>query len=363
MSRTVSLRAMAGRDPQTARMVAVSGLLHATLLGVILFVLPLVKPMPMPLVAYTVELTDSNSLGGRLAPGRPDLPMGPKAGQSTAAEAPAKQGESVSPPEPVAKAEPPPPKAVEPAKPPAPRPIEPAVKLPSIEKPPPPKPEAKKPEQKKLPEPTPEPAKKPEPTRAVEPSKPEPPKPVEVAKPSDATKPAAKQADPNTPATTKPAGKPGGKPDGQADGGDPYSAAADKWRTKGATGGGGGLGGTDTGSGPMGTPGYGGGGGGQVVGFEFLAYQQRVVTAVKGVWTNAAPRPGLVAKVRFQIAANGAVSAVRLEQPSGDGVFDGSVLRAVERSNPLPPPPARYVNEFRDFVIEFHSEEGGSTAG
>jgi hypothetical protein len=53
----------------------------------------------------------------------------------------------------------------------------------------------------------------------------------------------------------------------------------------------------------------------------------------------------------------------RLEQPSGDGVFDASVLRAVERANPLPPPPARYVSEFRDFMIEFHSEEGGQAPG
>ena len=113
----------------------------------------------------------------------------------------------------------------------------------------------------------------------------------------------------------------------------------------------------------MGPPGYGGGGGGQVVGFEFLAYQQRVVSTVKGVWTNAVPRAGLSAKVRFQIAPNGEVSGIRLELASGDGVFDGSVMRAVQRANPLPAPPSRYANEFREFVIEFHSEEGGQTAG
>ena len=141
------------------------------------------------------------------------------------------------------------------------------------------------------------------------------------------------------------------------------AAAAEKWRAKGATGGGGGLGGTDTGSGPIGTPGYGGGGGGQVVGFEFLAYQQRVVQTVKGVWTNAAVRPGLVAKVRFQIGPDGDVTGIRLEQASGDTAFDGSVVRAVQRANPWPAPPARYANEFRDFIIEFHSEEGGRASG
>jgi colicin import membrane protein len=87
------------------------------------------------------------------------------------------------------------------------------------------------------------------------------------------------------------------------------------------------------------------------------------VQTVKSGWTNAAVRPGLVAKVRFQIAPDGNVTGIRLEQPSGDTAFDGSVVRAVQRANPLPPPPARYANDFRDFIIEFHSEEGGRASG
>jgi colicin import membrane protein len=372
MARTMAFGVSARRDPHVVRMVGLSAVLHGTVLFVLLVLLPLLKPAPLPIVAYTVELTDSSSLGGRLAPGRADLPMGPRPGPS-GGEAPARDGAPAKPepapkPEAVARAEPAPkpepPKPVEP-----PKPIEPAVKLPSPEKPlpkPEPKPEAKKP-----PEP------KPEPKPSVEAKKPEPPKPApdarapETAKSADAPpKPSApaksaetKPADAKPAAEAKPAGKPGGKSEGTPDGGDAYAAAAEKWRAKGATGGGGGLGGTDTSPGPMGTPGYGGGGGGQVVGFEFLAYQQRVVNTVKGVWTNAAIRPGLVAKVRFDIAPNGDVSGIRLEQPSGDTAFDGSVLRAVQRANPLPPPPARYVNEFREFLIEFHSEEGGQLPG
>jgi TonB family protein len=388
MARTVPIRVAVDRDPQVTRMVGVSALLHATLLLVLVFVVPLVSFRPAPMVAYTVELTDSTSLGGRLAPGRTELPPGPRPGAAPSVEAPAKQGEPAKAepaptpepaaksepapppaPEPVVKAEPPPPpKPVEPPKAPEPpKPQEPVAKLPSIEKPLPPKPEAKKPPEPKPeakpvepPKPEPKAAAKPEPT--LPPKAPEP-KPAEPTKAADAT---AKAAPPKAEAKpsdeAKPVGKPTGKPEGTA-GGDTYAAAAEKWRAKGATGGGGGLAGTDTGSGPLGTPGYGGGGGGQVVGFEFLAYQQRVVTTVKGVWTNAAPRPGLVAKVRFQIAANGAVSDVRLEHASGDGIFDSSAVRAVERANPLPPPPARYISEFREFVIEFHSEEGGQGPG
>jgi TonB family protein len=354
-------------------MVGLSAVLHGSILFLLIVVVPLLTPQEPPITAYTVELTDSSSLGGRLAPGRPDLPMGPRGGQPGSGQAPAKLGEPAPKPEPIAKAEPPkpepvapePPKAVEPVapeppKPPPPKPvetkapeppkpIEPAVKLPSLEKPPAPKPEPKsepkvepKPQAQKPPEPKPQPKPeaKPEPPKATaEAKKPEPAKPADATKPTDAKAtaraPDAKPSgDAKPSAEAKPVGKPTGRPDGEPDGNDAYAAAAEKWRAKGATGGGGGLGGTDTSDGPIGTPGYGGGGGGQVVGFEFLAYQQRVVQTVKSGWTNAAVRAGLVAKVRFQIAPDGNVSGVRLEHPSGDASFDGSVVRACTAGEP-----------------------------
>ena len=409
MARAMVMGVNGRRDPWVGRMIGVSAALHGSILFVLIVVVPLITPRELPITAYTVELTDSSSLGGRLAPGRPDLPMGPRAGPPGSGQAPAKLGEPAPKAEPVAKAEPkieppkpepvapeppkaaespkPEPKPVEAKAPEPPKPLEPAVKLPSLEKPPAPKPEPKvepKPEPKPQAQKPPEPKPQPKPEATAEPAKPEPAKPdpkatagakkPEPAKAADATKPpdakataratdAKPSGDAKPSAEAKPVGKANGRPDGDPDGSDAYAAAAEKWRAKGATGGGGGLGGADTGSGPIGTPGYGGGGGGQVVGFEFLAYQQRVVQTVKSGWTNAAVRPGLVAKVRFQIAPDGDVTGIRLEQPSGDTAFDGSVVRAVQRANPLPPPPARYANEFHDFVIEFHSEEGGRASG
>jgi len=88
-----------------------------------------------------------------------------------------------------------------------------------------------------------------------------------------------------------------------------------------------------------------------------------VITAIKGRWTHLSG-PGLVAAVRFGIAPDGEVSAVHLERSSGNPAYDGSALRAVQQANPLPAPPASYVKEFEEFVIEFHSEEhGGQEAG
>ena len=392
MARALPLRVQAGWDPQFTRMIGLSAAGHVLALVLVLFVVPLIHPTTLPIVAYTVELTDPSALGGALPPGRPDQPLGPRPGSEASTAPAARAGDVAAKTDAPPKVEPPPPTppvASAPA-PEPPKPVEPKLKLPepTPEPPPQPKPEAKlepKPEVKPEVKPEPKPEVKPEPKPEVKPEppqpkpeakkpepKPEPSKPVETAakppapKPVEAKPTEAKPADTKPAAEAKPAGKPGGKPEATAaDGGataDPYAAAAAKWRSKAATGGGGGLGGTDT-SGAISSGGYGPGGGGQVVGLEFLAYQQRVVAMVKAAWVNAVTRPGLVAKVRFSIAPNGEVSGARLEHASGDATFDGSVVRAVQRANPLPPPPARYANEFREFMIEFHSEEGGQAAG
>src|SRR5712664_328023 len=129
-------------DDRFTRMVGLSALGHALVLAAAVLFAGRMGSRPLPMVAYTVELTDPSALGGRLPPGAPkaDLSGGP-------AEPPA------APP----KAEP-----AEPAKPPEPKP--------EPKPPEPPKPEVKKPEP-----PKPEP-KKPEPPKAAA-TKPEPPRP------------------------------------------------------------------------------------------------------------------------------------------------------------------------------------------
>src|SRR5262249_12866545 len=151
-------------------------------------------------------------------------------------------------------------------------------------KPEPPKPEPPKPE-----------AKKPEPPKVAA-TKPEPPKPVPARPPATATRPGSA------------AGTEQGAPH------DAYGAAAERWRQRV----GGGVGGNEGGSGPIGSGGEGRGGGGQLVGLEFIAYRQQVINTIKAQWTNVIARPGLVAAVRFEIAPDGQVSNVRLAQASGN---------------------------------------------
>jgi TolA protein len=246
-----------------------------------------------------------------------------------------------------------------------------------------------------VPKPPPQPpptvaTKQPEPApvvdKKVEPPKPEPPKttpstvpPKAEAAPSKPTPPAKPEAKAEAKTPPKPAeppkaaAKPEARPpsSGQAAAGatragneapakDAYSAAAERWRSHA----GGGLGGEQESSAPAGSGGDGKGGGGQLVGIEFLSYRQRVIDTIKSRWTNVVLRPGLVASVRFAIAPDGEVSDIRLAQSSNDAAYDASVMRAVRQVEQLPPPPSRYADEFREFQIDFHSEEtGGRGAG
>src|SRR5437870_761013 len=163
-------------DDRFTRMVGLSALGHALVLVAVVLLVGRLGGRPMPMVAYTVELTDPSALGGRLPPGAPGRDL---------------SGGTEQPPAPPPKAEP-----VEATKPPAPAPEpkpvaaeEPTVHIPEKPKPPEPKPEAKPPAP---------PVAKP----------PEPPKP-QVKKP-EPPKLAAKAPEPAKPVTPK-AGSPAGK--------------------------------------------------------------------------------------------------------------------------------------------------------
>lgn len=341
-------------DERFTRSVGLSAVAHLLAVAAILVLAPLAARRPMPLTAYTVELTDPNALGGRLPPGAPGRTLAGGPVPIPAAKGEPEGGAAPEPPPPAeAKAEPAPEPKPDPKPEPAPRTDEPAVILPEkkVEKPkpkvepkPPPKAEAK-PEAK--------PVSKPEPPKAVAKAEPKPDAKVEP-KPA-ARADAAKSATAAPPKPVTSTGRTAGAAGAGTD--DAYAKMAERWFK---TQDGGGLGGTERGgSGPIGSGGEGPGGGGQVVGLDFLAYQQRVITTVKSQWVNVVQRPGLVATVRFNIAPDGAVSGAQLVRSSGNAGYDQSVLRAVEVSSPLPRPPARYVTEFSEFEINFESQEKG----
>jgi colicin import membrane protein len=108
-----------------------------------------------------------------------------------------------------------------------------------------------------------------------------------------------------------------------------------------------GVRGNAPGSGPVtkgGTPGE--GGGGIVRGLELIMYNDQIQRRVQTNWVVAEKKPGLVATVSFRIQPDGEMLDVELVKPSGDTAFDQSVVRAIKRTNPLPPPPQAYQQDF-----------------
>ena len=88
-------------------------------------------------------------------------------------------------------------------------------------------------------------------------------------------------------------------------------------------------------------------------------YIDLVTSTMKQRWVNPIADPSLVAAVRFEIAADGTVSAIRLDQSSGNGAYDAAALRAVRAVRTLPPPPPQYAAQFREFQLVFRQDEVG----
>jgi len=53
------------------------------------------------------------------------------------------------------------------------------------------------------------------------------------------------------------------------------------------------------------------------------------------------------------VKSDGTILKSRLEKRSSDVLFDESVMKAIERSNPLPPFPEGYRKTHEEFYINF----------
>ena len=460
MARTLPLGLAPEWDRDFTVGVGVSVLLHVAVAALVVF-LATMAPAPLPpLQSYTVELTDPSALGGRLAFGPLDRPIGRPAriapASGGAPEGPPRTGEPAAmvPPkptkaEPVKIAEAPPPTSPPPTSPPVtvPPPTVPAPTLPPSTLPPSTVPPASAPPSTVPPPPTIPPSAAVSPKPVEPPREPERPKRVETAKTQPVETPVTKSPDasvalraetkrpepkptppqeaqitrpppPPAPAKVeprteakvepkappKPELKPGAiKPErsapaptalamksadvkaprttpgmaptpvptapatgseGVGSGGSAeenvdkdFKAAAERWHSR-MDKAEGGLDGAEGQQGPIGD-GSDQGGGGAVVDTEYVIYSQRVSGIIKQNWVETDRKSGLVARVRFEISPDGEVSNIRLERSSGDKAYDLSVMRAVQRSSPLPPPPEQHRDDFHEMEIDFHPEEGG----
>jgi colicin import membrane protein len=103
--------------------------------------------------------------------------------------------------------------------------------------------------------------------------------------------------------------------------------------------------------------GPGGTGGGIVKAWEFISYRNRMLQMIKEKWTWGGKRVDLEVTVRFGIRENGEITGLRVTSASGDFSYDDAVMRAVSRSNPLPPPPENYRKDFMDVELTFRPKD------
>lgn len=99
--------------------------------------------------------------------------------------------------------------------------------------------------------------------------------------------------------------------------------------------------------------GEGGRGGGVLKGIEFLVYRNQMLNLIKQKWAWVGRNPDLKVTVHFGVLDNGEIAGLQIVQSSGDATYDESVLRAMRKAAPLPPPPDSYRKDFMDVELTF----------
>ncbi len=98
-------------------------------------------------------------------------------------------------------------------------------------------------------------------------------------------------------------------------------------------------------------------GGGTLAPAEKIAYADQLQQHVKTGWHWLPGGNKMRALVRVRILPSGHIQDVQLEESSGNNNFDDSVVRAVRKASPVPPPPEKYANDFSDVRFWFDSQE------
>jgi len=103
------------------------------------------------------------------------------------------------------------------------------------------------------------------------------------------------------------------------------------------------------------------GGGGQGVGSggPMALYQMEVEAKIRSNWAYpvALDKKQLEAVVVIMVKQDGTILKTRIERRSASPLFDESVLKAIERSNPLPPFPDSYRKSHDEIEITFNLKD------
>ncbi|MDB9822767.1 TonB family protein [Deltaproteobacteria bacterium] len=89
-------------------------------------------------------------------------------------------------------------------------------------------------------------------------------------------------------------------------------------------------------------------------------YRMEVETLIKGNWSYPVAvqnqkKPQAIVVVKVQ--QDGTILEFWFKERSADAIFDQSVLKAIEKSNPLPPFPEGYIKSYEEFEINFNLKD------
>jgi colicin import membrane protein len=93
---------------------------------------------------------------------------------------------------------------------------------------------------------------------------------------------------------------------------------------------------------------------------RFNDYYGAIWSRIKSQWAlpgGILPKEALESIVHVRILRNGSLTDIYLDKRSRNTYFDNSALRAVTKSNPLPPLPEWFRESSLDVGIRFHSSE------
>lgn len=103
-----------------------------------------------------------------------------------------------------------------------------------------------------------------------------------------------------------------------------------------------------------------GGGGGQPANIRFRAYFDLIWSRIKDSWLlpeGVATSDRLLTVVGIRIAPDGRILDYRVEKGSGNAYYDQSAIRAIRKSDPLPPLPGELGEEPLEIGVNFRYPE------
>ena len=101
-------------------------------------------------------------------------------------------------------------------------------------------------------------------------------------------------------------------------------------------------------------------GGEPVSGIPIQIYQMQVEDWIKSNWSYPVALPSrqdLEAVVLLMVKRDGSIVKKEIKKRSSDEMFDQSVIKAIERSDPLPPFPEGYRRSYDEIEINFNLKE------